>query len=265
MFAQITMGINDGMLAHQSKALSIAHVSTLISRVTRLRGSKIRVVLVSSKTMTSKHDRMSPRGGLSDMSRHRLFSTMKRTGLVGHCCRLFHRRGVPINRMLAAGRDFNAHHRCLGRGGYVAIVLTGKMVPVMGRGSAVSIDRLVFASGSRLSKLVTSVVGMRTLVVLDGVGKVCGNSPSGPSSSIVHRVRRKGSLSGCVRTSGSDFNQKKVLAGAGVTHGMTSRKVAMVVTGKGQSGVLISLLRRPSRALYAQFVPSGRPMSDMGG
>lgn len=259
------MGMKDGMLAHQSKALSMAHVSTLISRVTRLRGANIRIVLVSSNTMTSKHDRVQAVGGLSDMSRHRLFSTMKRTGLVGHCCRLFHSRTVPMKRMLAAGRDFNAHQRCLGRGGYVAMVLRGKMVPVIGRGSAVSIARLVFASGSRLSNLVTSVVSARTLVVLDGVSNVCGNSPASPSSSIVHRVNRKGSLSDCVRTDGSDFKENKVLAGAGVTHGMTSRKVAMVVTGKGQSGVLMSLLRRPGRALYAHFAPSGRPISDMGG
>lgn len=256
--------MNDGILAHHSNALSIAHVSTLISRVTRLRGTNVRVVLISSKTITSKHDRIHPAGGLSDMSRHRLFSTMKRTGLVGHCCRLFQRRNVPIKRILAVGRGFSAHHRCLGRGGYVAMVLRGNIVPVIGRGSAVSIDRLVFASGSRLSNLVTSVVSTRTLVVLDGVSNVCGNSPTSPRSRIVHRVRRNGSLSSCVRASGSDFKHNNVLAGAGVTHGITSRNVAMVVTGKGQSGVLIGVVGG-RRLGCAHFVPSPRPMSDVGG
>lgn len=264
-FAEVTMGVNDGILTHGSNALSIAHVSTLMSRITRLHGTKIRIVLVSSKTMTSKHDRVGPSGGLSDIRRERLFSTIKRTGLVGHCCRLFHRRNVPIKRILAAGRDFNAHHRCLGRHGYVVIVLRGNIVPVMGRGSAVSIARLVFASGSRLSKVVTSVVSVRTLVVLDGVSNVCGNSPSAPNARIVQRIRRKGSLSSCVRARGSKFNQNNVLAGAAVTHGITSRNVAIVVTGNGGSRVLISLLRRPTRAIYAHFVPTRNKMSDIGG
>lgn len=259
------MGVNDGILAHHSNALSVAHVSTLISRITRLRGTKIRVMLMSSKTMTSKEDRLGPLQGLSDISRQRLFSTIKRTGLVGHCCRLFHRRNVAMNRMLAAGRDFSAHQRCLGRHGYVGIVLRGKIVPVIGRGSAVSIARLVFASGSRLSNVVTSVVSVRTLVVLDGVSNVCGNSPSRPNASIVHAIRHKGSLSSCVRARGSKFKQKKVLAGDAVTHGITSRNVTIVVTGNGGRGVLSSLLYRPSAAIYAHFLPTVRKISDVGG
>lgn len=258
--------MNDGILAHGSNALSVAQVSTLISRITGLRQGNIRIILVSSNTITSKHDRVGTDGGLSPISTHRLCSTIKRTGLVGQCCRLFHRRNVAYNRILAAGRGFNDHARCLGRGRYVRMVLRGGIVPVIGRGSAVSIARLVFASGSRLSKLVTAVVKVSTLVVLDGVSKVCGNGPSSPSSAIVHRVSNDGrSLSRCMRADGSSFNHNNVLAGYDVTRGITSRNVAIVVTGNGGSGVLMSLLTGSDQAIYAHFVPSGGPIDDMGG
>lgn len=156
--------------------------------------------------------------------------------------------------MLAVGRGFNTRRRCGGRRTYVRIVLRGGILPVIGRGSAMYVARLVFASGSRLSNLVTGVVGTSALVLLDGISNVCGNSPDRPAAHVVPSICCSHSVDRCVLTDGDDRNENNVASGMGATRSMTGTNVGMVVTGNGAPGVLVGLGRRPVRALRARFI-----------
>lgn len=173
----------------------------IIRALYALHGRKRRIILMSSKTIKVNYQQLRLTRQPGALTVGRTITTINRKQLVQVCSSLFSTLGRPVTRILLAHDSLTRQSHCIGDCHAFHRLLRLKIVPVIGRGSAITIRRLGFNSGSALSTLITDLVKTSLLFLLASMSHLCSTSPHAgprtrpvPAVSDLRTLRRLGTV-----------------------------------------------------------------------
>lgn len=249
---EVIIGINASALARRANGTGVTLVTGLTSILSSLGGTNGRVVLISSNTVSINADELHLPREPGSAHNLRTTTTINRDRVVFLCSGLFSRCNIVIDRLLVACSRLRGPRDGERLMGAVSRLLRCSYLPVMGRGSSISIRRLLGNSGSYLSTDITIFADTGLLVLLASASKLCSNGPTrGPGTGLVEHISLVSSNVQTVANSTNTENANKFVAGVGTTRVTMAGNIPIIVAGNGGPASVCGVLgNRPINACF---------------
>lgn len=248
----VIIGMNASALARSANGAGVTQVTGLMSILTSLGGTNRRIILISDNTINVNTNGLNVRRQPSRADKLRTYTTIKRYRLVFLCSGLFSRCNIIIDRLLFANCALGRPRRGTRLISAFGRLLRCSTLPVIGRGSDISIRRLLRNSGSYLSTAITRLVKTSLLVLLASASNLLSTGPTrGRGTHLVNHITRVGSSICTMTKNTNDGNANNFAAGVQTTRVTANTNVPIVVVGKRQPATVCGILsKRPVNACF---------------
>jgi len=199
---RITIKIGSNVLTRQDGSLDVTRMSSIVDQVAAVRKLGYDVILVSSGAVASGRSELkslSPElDEMDSVSQRQLFSAVGQAKLIDRYYELFGGYGIHVGQVLTMKENFCAGDQCRNQKNCMEVMLRSGVIPVVNENDTVCVTELMFTDNDELSALISTMMGVRKLIILSNVDGLFDGNPEDPSSRLVREIGRDDSFDGFI-------------------------------------------------------------------
>ncbi|MEI7730207.1 MAG: glutamate 5-kinase [Verrucomicrobiota bacterium] len=174
--SRVVIKLGTGVLTDSSKQPDLAQMEQLVKQMATLRLAGKEVVVVTSGAVGAGMGALGFDKRPSELPELQACAAVGQSRLMAIYEKLFAKHGLAVAQVLLTHDDLEDRDRHLNaRNALVALLETGKVVPIINENDVVSVTELKFGDNDKLSALVASLLPADLLIILTTVDGVIEN------------------------------------------------------------------------------------------